>query len=111
MEDRHPQRGAGQPRKSGGANPGERGPISEPIRTCIACRSRRPQRDLLRLSIGPDGGLALNAKSPQGRSFYICPGENCRRAVHARSASRALRQPVSGEVLEAAVQSTLCQQR
>jgi len=45
---------------------------SQPIRMCIACRSRHPQKSLLRLQ---QQGKDVTAYGAKGRSFYLC--ESC----------------------------------
>jgi predicted RNA-binding protein YlxR (DUF448 family) len=45
---------------------------SKPIRMCLSCRSRYPQKSLLRLQ---QQGKDLIAYSGRGRSFYLC--ESC----------------------------------
>lgn len=42
---------------------------SQPIRMCIACRSRNPQNTLIRLK---QSGKEIVAFDGQGRSFYVC---------------------------------------
>ncbi len=42
---------------------------SQPIRMCIACRSRHPQNSLIRLKLE---GKDVVAYDGQGRSFYLC---------------------------------------
>ncbi len=42
---------------------------SQPIRMCIACRSRHPQNTLIRLTLQGKEVIAFNGK---GRSFYLC---------------------------------------
>ncbi len=42
---------------------------SQPIRMCIACRSRHPQSTLIRLRQDDKEILAFDGK---GRSFYLC---------------------------------------
>lgn len=44
-----------------------------PIRQCIACRERRPKRELLRI-VMTEGGpvLDLTGRKP-GRGAYVCP--------------------------------------
>ena len=41
----------------------------QPIRTCIACRSKYPQKTLLRLR---QDGKEVIIFNKRGRSFYIC---------------------------------------
>ncbi|RUM68668.1 MAG: DUF448 domain-containing protein [Sulfurovum sp.] len=42
---------------------------SQPIRMCIACRSRHPQNTLIRLQ---QSGTEIVTFSGKGRSFYLC---------------------------------------
>jgi len=42
---------------------------SQPIRMCIACRSRHPQNTLIRLK---QEGQEVLVFDGQGRSFYLC---------------------------------------
>ena len=42
---------------------------SQPIRMCIACRSRHPQNTLIRLKQTGNNVLVYDG---QGRSFYLC---------------------------------------
>lgn len=44
-----------------------------PLRMCLACRQRRPQRELLRLVLGPDGPRLDPSGRQPGRGAYICP--------------------------------------
>jgi len=42
---------------------------SQPIRMCITCRSRHPQKSLIRLK---QNGKEIIAFNGEGRSFYLC---------------------------------------
>ncbi|MEA3433619.1 MAG: DUF448 domain-containing protein [Campylobacterota bacterium] len=42
---------------------------SQPVRMCIACRSRHPQNTLIRLKLEGKDVVAFDG---QGRSFYLC---------------------------------------
>lgn len=44
---------------------------TQPIRMCIACRSRHPQNTLIRLK---HEGKEIVAFNGEGRSFYLCDG-------------------------------------
>lgn len=48
-----------------------------PIRTCVACRQRRPQAELLRLAQGPRGWQADPSRRLPGRGVYVCPRQTC----------------------------------
>jgi predicted RNA-binding protein YlxR (DUF448 family) len=69
------------------------------MRQCAACRRRRPQAELLRLHVGPDGALVLTEdRRRTGRGAYVCPREQCQRAAVAkRLFGRSLRAPVKIE--------------
>ena len=44
-----------------------------PVRTCVACRARRAQTELLRLARGDDGALELDPQRRiAGRGWYVC---------------------------------------
>jgi predicted RNA-binding protein YlxR (DUF448 family) len=42
---------------------------SQPIRMCISCRDRYPQKSLIRLKLEGKDVVAFNG---EGRSFYLC---------------------------------------
>ena len=42
---------------------------SQPIRMCISCRARHPQKSLIRLKLD---GKEVSVHDGQGRSFYLC---------------------------------------
>jgi len=68
-----------------------RGP-TPPIRTCIGCRSRAPQTDLLRLVWTPDGLRADPERRRPGRGAYLHATAECRdQAIRRRALGRALR--------------------
>lgn len=93
---RRPRRGAGR------TEAGEGG--SGPIRTCLGCRRRRGQGELVAIALGPDGALRW-APTSQGRRAYVCPLPGCLRgACQANAWARAFRRPVpaldAGRLLE-----------
>jgi len=49
-----------------------------PVRTCIGCRERFAQDELVRLNLR-DGKVVIVAKpgASVGRSIYLCPREKC----------------------------------
>ena len=65
-----------------------------PVRTCVACRRRRPQRELIRVARRPDGRVlpdVLGSRA-EGRGAYVCPDKECiERAVGSGRLNRALR--------------------
>lgn len=50
-----------------------------PVRSCLACRTRRPQTELLRLARTPAGIVIDPRRLAPGRGAYVCPDrEPCR---------------------------------
>ncbi|MFP5352254.1 MAG: YlxR family protein [Actinomycetota bacterium] len=47
-----------------------------PIRTCVGCRSKRPQSQMARLSRSSDGAVSSGAGAP-GRGAYLCRDAAC----------------------------------
>lgn len=49
-----------------------------PQRQCIACRTQKPKRELLRIVRNPQGVLSFDAKGKvSGRGAYICASTAC----------------------------------
>jgi uncharacterized protein len=46
--------------------------IRIPVRTCVACRARRPQAELLRIAKGEAGLTPDDARKLEGRGWYVC---------------------------------------
>ena len=72
-----------------------------PLRTCVACRTRRPQPELVRIVRGPDGAPTLDPiGGAPGRGAYLCPDDACRTRAERRGLlRRALRIPAAGASL------------
>lgn len=46
-----------------------------PLRSCVACRSKQPKRELLRVVALPEGGAQVDATGRlNGRGAYVCAG-------------------------------------
>jgi uncharacterized protein len=43
-----------------------------PVRTCVACRARRPQGELLRIAKGESGLTPDEFRKLEGRGWYVC---------------------------------------
>ena len=70
-----------------------------PIRTCVGCRQRRPQRDLVRCVLDADGMVRVDRHGP-GRGAWLC-GIDCLVAARRRGGfERAFRRPVPPSQLE-----------
>jgi len=71
-----------------------------PVRTCVACRTERQKRDLLRIVRAPGGTVALDAtgRAP-GRGAYLCADGSCWAvALKKKSIERALSAPLPAEL-------------
>ena len=52
--------------------------MAEPIRQCIACRQRKPKKELLRIARIYGLGIEFDPiQKKQGRGLYICPAGVC----------------------------------
>lgn len=48
------------------------------LRTCISCRAKSHQNQLIRLAAAESGGIQVLTKSPlRGRSAYVCARSTC----------------------------------
>ena len=49
-----------------------------PARSCVACRTQRPKRHLVRLVRTPDGAIEVDTSwRKPGRGAYLCPAQEC----------------------------------
>ena len=71
-----------------------------PTRSCVACRTSRPKRDLLRVVRAPGGGVVADETGRlSGRGAYVCRDLACiERALDRGALSRALETPVPEEL-------------
>jgi predicted RNA-binding protein YlxR (DUF448 family) len=68
-----------------------------PLRTCVACRSNVPKRELVRIvRTSPDTVQVDRSGKLNGRGAYLCPAQECwRLAESKRSLNHALEMTVS----------------
>ena len=73
-----------------------------PARTCVACRTERPKRELVRIVRTPAGILLLDPTGKvAGRGAYLCADGTCRAAALKKGAiERALKSPLPPALLE-----------
>ncbi len=88
-----------------------RDPVA-PVRTCVGCRSPRPQEDLVRLAVVPDAPYVVpDAKGALGgRGVWVMPNPTClERAAKKGGFSRSLKRQVSidPELLRTQIQAQL----
>lgn len=64
-----------------------------PVRTCVACRRKRPAWEMIHLKARGDTAVILPARADlPGRGCYLCPREECISAALKKcSIQRALR--------------------
>jgi len=74
-------------------------PRKVPRRTCVACRTVRAKRDLIRVVRLVDGSVVVDATGKKsGRGAYLCRQRPCWELALQRGAlDRALKQAVSAE--------------
>jgi len=61
--------------------------MREPIRTCVGCMTKRPQKELIRLG--------------EGRGAYLCPNLECfEKAMKKKAFARAFRREISQEEID-----------
>lgn len=66
-----------------------------PIRTCISCRGKFAQSDLVRVSWSPAEGQ-LKVGGGSGRGAYVCPNAACRSKIFEKDRlARALKTPIT----------------
>jgi len=87
-----------------------------PQRTCVACRTTRAKRELVRVVRSPAGELSvdLRGKAP-GRGAYLDPDEGClERGIAGGALARALEIPIdqaAAETLRAELAAAAKQRR
>ena len=78
-------------------------PRRVPNRTCVACRTVRPKRELLRIVRTASGDVILDETGrAAGRGAYVCRTGDCLdKALTKGALSRALKTPLPQETREA----------
>lgn len=75
-------------------------PKKQPVRTCIACRTEKPKRELVRVVKTPTGEIVFDRTGKlAGRGAYVCPNAACVRLLGKKKLlNRAFSAPVDDEV-------------
>lgn len=70
-----------------------------PQRTCVACRTVRPKRELVRIVRTPEGGVIVDETGKRsGRGAYLCRQRGCwETALTRRQLERALKVILTAE--------------
>ncbi|HET7702528.1 MAG TPA: YlxR family protein [Candidatus Limnocylindrales bacterium] len=73
-----------------------------PTRSCVACRTARDKRDLVRIVRTPDGAMMIDETGRlAGRGAYLCRDAGCWTLAAGRGAlGRALEAPVPPDLRE-----------
>ena len=73
-----------------------------PMRTCIACRTEKPKKELIRIVKTKDGVFSLDKTGKvSGRGAYLCDDNACAlKIINKKLLSRAFEMEVPLEVYE-----------
>lgn len=71
-----------------------------PVRTCVACRTERQKRELVRIVRMPEGTVIMDVTGrANGRGAYICADGSCwAAALKKKAIERALSAPLPPEL-------------
>ena len=71
----------------------------KPIRTCIVCRNKFEQNQLIKITKTKDGQICLNGT--QGRGAYICKNAECQKKMfEKRVLNKAFKKDISQTVYD-----------
>ncbi|MDQ3938392.1 MAG: YlxR family protein [Chloroflexota bacterium] len=75
-------------------------PRRYPVRTCVACRTERQKRELMRIVRAPDGTVSVDPTGrAAGRGAYLCADPSCWPAALKKSSiERALSAPLPADL-------------
>ena len=72
-----------------------------PMRTCIACRSSKPKRELIRVVKSGEQITLDKTGKLNGRGAYVCPDKACiEKLKKQKLLNRAFSMPVADEVYD-----------
>ena len=76
--------------------------VSQSFRSCVACRTSRPKRELVRVHLVPGGRLGVDLGGGSGRGAYVCPRHLClEQAVKRGEFARCLKATLAPMTVEA----------
>ena len=72
------------------------------MRTCVACREKKPKKDLVRILLNDENGLTVDLTGKKnGRGAYVCPSSECfAKARKTKAIERSLGVNVPEEIYE-----------
>lgn len=73
-----------------------------PMRSCCACREKKPKKELVRIVRSPEGEVSMDLSSKKaGRGVYICNNLDClAKAKKIGALARSLECEIPDEVYE-----------
>ena len=72
-----------------------------PMRTCVACREKKPKKDLVRILLNDENGLTVDLTGKKnGRGAYVCLNSKCAEKLNAKMLSAALKSSVSDNMIK-----------
>ncbi|MBP5307806.1 MAG: YlxR family protein [Clostridia bacterium] len=73
-----------------------------PLRTCAACREKKPKTEMLRVVRSPEGDITIDFTGRKnGRGAYICNSEACVKKLRkAKLLNKAFSAPVDDAVYD-----------
>ena len=78
-------------------------PKKIPQRTCVACRTKRDKKDLMRIVLTPEGEIKYDPTGrAAGRGSYLCKNEECLK--QAAKLAKGLRHPLTSEDISGILQ-------
>lgn len=71
-----------------------------PTRMCIACRSEKPKKELIRIVKSSSGEISLDKTGKKaGRGAYICDSIDCvEKCIKTKALNRAFKEEISADV-------------
>lgn len=74
----------------------------QPIRSCIACRKRFNQCELIKITLSKQDEYTINILGASGRSNYLCKDINCiNLCINKKLLNKKFKQNVPAEIYEA----------
>ena len=76
-----------------------------PVRQCVACRTGRPKRELIRVVTDASGSISLDPTGKKaGRGAYVCRNRHClEQAIRGHKFDRSLKTRVDEATIAALV--------